>query len=204
MGVKRARRLVAAVAAGCFTITPLTGCGGSGLASGPLQSVSQNGQKLVEAGAVAVAPGESADFTAYLVNTASGPVTPISAVAIPVPGQTVGKLVHVAVNVNHDYVGEGAKWPPSVPVNPLGKATLGRGSRGVTFAFTGDTVGRNYALAGIKIKYRYQGQVYEMTAWSIGVACVIPASQLGPHQMSSCPHALVDSIQQQIIKMANS
>jgi hypothetical protein len=145
----------------------------SGGAAGPLQALSEGGHPTVDGASVEVTPGQSADFTAFVVNPLTSPVTLLSATIVPVTGYApTAKLAHVALSTTNDLIGASVGWPithPVFPVRPLGP--IGHGQHNIIFGITGNAVGYYY-VAGLKIRYRYQGKIYYVTAWSAAIACV--------------------------------
>jgi hypothetical protein len=75
----------AALVALLITLGFLSSACSSG-AAGPLQALSEGGQPTVDGGSVEVAPGQPADFTAFVVNPLTSPVTLLSATIVPVTG----------------------------------------------------------------------------------------------------------------------
>jgi hypothetical protein len=95
---------------------------------------------------------------------------------VPIDGYPVGILTHVALSANHNAVGGDDTWPPGggVAVRPFtGAVVRHRGLVNIIFAITGTVIGRTYQAAGLKVRYRYQGQVYSTIAWSVAVACLV-------------------------------
>jgi hypothetical protein len=149
----------------------MAGCS-TGPASGPLQSLTAGGQPVVDGAAVPVLAGQSADFTAFVYNPLHAPVTLVSAVPVLVPGTLPAHLAHVAVGTTINIIGEGRGWPPGISTKPLKGARIGHGQTNLIIGITGTTAGQNYAVAGVKITYQYQGDTYTVVAWSAGIACV--------------------------------
>jgi hypothetical protein len=199
----RRRYVAVAVAAG---LTGLCGCGGS--SDGPLMGLAQGGQPIVDAGGLPVTPGQSADFTAFVVNKTHTPVTLMSASVIPVggsPGYPIGHLIHLAVSLDKSFPGADRGWPPSggIKWEPLRGAKVGFGQADIIFGISGKALFRNYVVAGLRITYLFQGQSYSVTAWSVGVACVIPARLLKRRSHPSCT-AITDRIQSKVDHMAGT
>jgi hypothetical protein len=161
----------AALAAAVITLGFLVSACSSGAAAGPLKALSQAGQPTVDGGSVRARPGQSADFTAFVVNPLRSPVTLLSAAIVPVTGYApTGKLAHVAISTTNDMIGADDGWPIThFPDRPLGP--IGHGQHNIVFGITGNAPGYYYA-AGLKIRYRYQGKIYYVTAWSAVIACV--------------------------------
>lgn len=156
-----------------LTLLDLTaGCGLMGSA-GPLENLTEGGQPQFGVAWIADSAGQSADFTAFVVNNAQGPVTLVSASLVPIDGHAVGRLIHLAVGAHHDGVAADRGWPPSVPVMPFKGTQLSHGQSNIIFGFEGSEIGRAYMAAGIKIVYQYQGKSYSMIAWSSAVSCVV-------------------------------
>lgn len=134
-------------------------------------------------------PGQPAEMTAYLVNSAPGqdPVTLVSASLIPISGHPTGRLVGLAVARDHDGVAAARGWPPrGVPFRAFPGALLPRGQSNIIFGFEGAQAGRDYMTAGLKIAYRYHGQLYTVLSWSSAVTCVTPDRNAS---MSACERA---------------
>jgi hypothetical protein len=58
------------------------------------------------------------------------------------------------------------------PHRPPSGAVLGHGQTGIAFGVSGQTPGRDYMAAGLKIVYRSAGVLHTVTAWSGIAACV--------------------------------
>lgn len=176
----------------------LAGCSGGG-ASGPLHTLTFGGQPTVDGAGVEVHPGESADFTAFVVNPLNSPVTLVSASVVPVTGtRPAGQLVHLGISKGKGLAAALNGWPlPGLPTRRLAGARIGHGQSNIIFGITGWSVGTNYTAAGLQIRYRYQGQVYSVVAWSAGVACVARVLT-GPR---ACPN-IGDQTQAKVDKMA--
>jgi hypothetical protein len=172
----------------------LAGCSG-GDAAGPLQTLMSGGQPTVDGAGVEIHPGESADFTAFVVNSLNSPVTLISASVVPVTGtRPTGQLVHLGISKGHDMAAATNGWPlPNLPTRQLAGARIGHGQSNIIFGITGWMVGTNYTVAGLKVRYRYRGQVYSVVAWSAAVACVARVFT-GPR---ACPN-IGDQIQAKV------
>jgi|SRR5215472_13652991 len=197
----RRRYVAAAVAAG---LTGLCDCGGA--AQGPLTGLASGGLPVVDAGSLQLAPGQSADFTAFVVNKTHTPATLMSASVIPVGGGSgypTGRLIHLAVSLNKSFPGAGSGWPPSggIKVEPMREAKIGFGQTDIIFGITGKTLFRDYVVAGLRITYLFQGQSYSVTAWSVGVACVRPARLLRRASHPSCS-AITGRIHSKVDHMA--
>jgi hypothetical protein len=146
----------------------------SGSGAGPLSTLSRQGQPVIDSSGTPVRPGQQQDATAFLFNSASDPVTLLSASLVPVPHQSAAKLAHAAVYRNHSYDAGGASsWPPhDSRIRPLHGTAIGHGRAGILFAITGPVSGHGYTMAaGIKITYRWHGTAYTVTAWSASVGC---------------------------------
>lgn len=143
-------------------------------ASGPLKPLTAGGHPVVDGAAVPVLPDQPADFTAFLYNPLHTPVTLVSASAVRVPGTLLAHLARVAVGTSINIIGQGRGWPPGLPVKSLDGAQIGHGQTDIIIIIgvTGTTAGKNYAVAGVKITYQYQGTTYRVVAWSAGIACV--------------------------------
>jgi hypothetical protein len=177
----------------------LAGCSGGG-AAGPLHTLTFGGQPTVDGAGVEIHPGESADFTAFVVNPLNSPVTLISASVLPVTGtRPTGQLVHLGISKGNGLAAALTGWPlPSLPTRRLTGARIGHGQSNIIFGITGRIVGTDYTAAGLKIRYRYQGQFYSVVAWSAAVACV-GRHLTGPR---ACPN-IGDQTQARVDKMAD-
>lgn len=189
----------AAPAGGCVLLVVLAGCG----SAGPLQALSSGGQPTVGGASVDVAPGRSADFTAFIVNPLNVPIRLVSARLVRIPGHLpAGELLHVGISTTLGMAGAATGWPiPGLPTRPLPGALVGHGQSDIIFGITGPEPGRNYYAAGLRIGYQYQGATYYVTAWSAAVACVTtrpPARTFDP-----CPHA-AERAQAMVEHMAGS
>jgi hypothetical protein len=153
----------------------LAGCSGSGTGNGPLQALSAGGQPIVNGAQVDVHPGHPADFTAFVFNPLTAPVTLVSASVVSVPGdRPTARLVHTGVATTRGFAGSDDGWPPPhVPIRPLAGGQIGHGQSNILFGIVGDTPGHGYSVAGLEIRYQYQGQTYEVFAPSAAVACVV-------------------------------
>jgi hypothetical protein len=178
----------------------LAGCSHASPAA-PLKALSLGGSPVVDGGSVEVRPGASADFTAFVVNPSGAPVILLSASVVPVPGlKPTGMLVHLGISKTRGIAGAADGWPvPGVPTRELSGAQIGPGQSNIVFGITGGIPGRNYSVAGLRIRYRYRGQIYHVTAWSAAVACVT-RSIAG--QRRACPD-ITDQVQARVHKMAN-
>jgi len=146
----------------------------SSVGSGPLRALSAGGQPTVDGASVEVHPGWPADFTAFVFNPLRSPVTLLAASVVPIPGSgPTGRLIHVGISTTNGMVGSDDGWPPHVPTRELAGAQIGRGQSNIIFGIVGYQVGRNYSVAGLRVRYRYQGQTYYVFAPSAAVACVV-------------------------------
>lgn len=151
----------------------LTGGCSSGSASGPLGTLLLAGQPSFTVVSGVVAPGQPQDGEAYVVNSASTPVTITSVTAIDVPGAPAAHLAEVALQAGTHPVGGQRGWPPDgVQVKSAIGAQLPHGQSGIVYAITGMTIGRDYAIAGLRVSYTIGGHAYIMLAWSGDMACV--------------------------------
>ena len=157
------------------------------VSAGPLQALSAGGQPIVDGGSVEIHPGGSADFTAFVVNPLKSPVTLMSASVVPVTGSApTGQLLHVGISTTTGMAGAADGWPVAhLPTRSLTGARIGHGQADIIFGISGGASGREYFAAGLRIRYRYHGQVYYVTAWSAAVACVVSVITRHP----ACPDA---------------
>ncbi len=155
-----------------IVLSALSACG-SGSSAGPLSNVTTGGQPNFSIASIYTAPGQSADMSAYLVNSAHDPVTLLSANLILIAGHSSGHLVLVGVQAGLGGIAAAAGWPvKGVSIRSL-PIRLRYGRSSIIFGFRGSDTGRNYMTAGLKITYRYRGQIYTVEAWSAAVDCVV-------------------------------
>lgn len=57
-------------------------------------------------------------------------------------------------------------------------ARIGPGESRLVFGISGQRLGRSYAVAGLKITYRYEGRSFTAIAWSAALVCVVNAVRL--------------------------
>lgn len=167
--------------------------------AGPLRTLSVGGQPIVDGASVEIRPGWSADFTAFVVNPLKSPVTLMSASVVPVTGAApTGHLLHVGISTTDGLAAALTGWPiTQLPTRPLTGARIGHGKANIIFGITGSVNGRNYYAAGLRIRYRYDGQVYAVTAWSATVACVTSVITM----RLSCPD-VTNRTQAKVMRMA--
>jgi len=173
----------------------------SGDPTGPLQTLTLGGQPTVDGASLEIHPGVSAVFTSFVFNPLSSPVTLISASAVPVTGvRPTGQLVHVAVATTDNMIAASDGWPqPQFPVKALRGARIGHGQTNIIFGITGRVPGMNYSVAGLRIRYQYQGQTYSVVAWSAAVACVARVIT----RKQACPD-ITSQTQAKVKKMAGA
>jgi hypothetical protein len=187
------KKITAAVAAGAFFL--LAGCSGQ---SGPLRSLTEDGQLVIDGGGSLVTPGESADTTAYVVNSGTSPVTLESVSVVAVKGYPIGHLTHVAVIVGKDTIGGARGWPPAVPTRPFKGAVIGPGRTNIVVGVNGPVAGRTYMAAGLKIVYRSQGSASSMIAWVVISACVVDdVKRSSPASCSRANQRAITKVKQQ-------
>jgi hypothetical protein len=163
-------RYASALAVALVLLAP-AGCG-SGQSGGPLGNVTQGGQPNFAVSGGTTSPGQSNDATVYLVNSAQDPVTLVSASLIPIKGHPAGRLVLLKVSAKGQGV-SARGWPiPSISARPFRRARLHHGESAIIFGFAGTRAGQDYMTAGLRVVYRYHGQLYTVLAWSASVACV--------------------------------
>lgn len=154
-----------------MTVALSTACG-SAQSAGPLQTLGSGGQPYLAMTSSDVTPEQSADAEAYVFNSAPDPVQITAVYAMPVPGEPAGRLVHVGLQSTGASLAGGEGWPPPVPVKQAIGAELPHGQTGIVFGITGQVSGRRYAVAGLRIEYKYRGQFYSTLAWAGEAACV--------------------------------
>jgi hypothetical protein len=179
----------------------LAGCSSSDASNGvgPLRALSFGGQPTVDGASISIHPGVSADFTAFVVNPLTSRVTLISASVVPVPGnRPAGQLVHLGVSMGNGFAAALDGWPLThLDTRQLTGARIGHGQSNIIFGITGHIPGKDYSVAGLKIRYRYHGHVYFVVAWSAAVACVARVIIRDP----ACGQA-ADRIQAKVENMA--
>lgn len=175
------------------------GCSGSG--SGPLRTLSAPGQSqpLINGGAIPVLPDQVADFTVTVANPSKAAIQLVSAMVIPAPGYPAARLAHIGVVTGPGVVVAGRDWPDGVQVEPFAGASLSGENNNIMIGVTGGKTNRNYAVAGLRIRYRAGGNNYEVIAWGVGVACV--RNKVGP-KYPDCNAALNNAISA-VAKMAH-
>jgi hypothetical protein len=166
----------------------------------------RRGQVVVDGGGALITPGQPAIVTAWLTSSTTVPVTFLSASLLPVHGFPTGKLTHVALATNHNAVEGETVWPlppgDGVTLRPLAGAQIRRrGVIGIVFAIRGTVVGQAYTAGGLRVRYRYQGQVYSTVAWLVAQACVV--SHLGKKTPPWCTKA-DDRATKEVQKQADS
>jgi hypothetical protein len=155
-----------------------------------LESDSGKGEVLADYGSINALPGQSADFSAVVINPGNAQAVFVSAALIPLRGYPVPRLVHLGVVHATPIIGSTLVsddgWPPNgIKVRPFIGAGLAHGEIAVAFGVSGDTLGRDYAVAGLRIRYRVQGHVYDLQAWSAALDCVSPGDNGGPGHLTS-------------------
>jgi len=170
MNRHRSSRIIGALAVALAAIW-VTACGSAQPSAGPLQALSAGGQPILAIASVVVVPRQAADTEAYVSSSARDLVRVTGVSAVAVPGVPAGRLVRAGVRSSGASVATARGWP-AVPTRPLIGAEL-RGSQfGIVFGISGPRAGRDYAVAGLRIRYVYQGQSYSMVAWGALVGCV--------------------------------
>jgi hypothetical protein len=143
--------------------------------NGPVTTLLYAGQPVISGGGHRARPGQQEEITAAIVSHSRDPVTLLSATAVPVRGRPVGRLTHAGVYLNGRHaVGDASfRWPPSgIRVRPLRGARIGYGRTGLLIGFTAPASPVGYTMiAGVRLRYRWHGAIYAVTAWSAGVAC---------------------------------
>jgi hypothetical protein len=151
----------------------IAACGSSADNGGPLGELMVSGRPALGVGASIVGPGQSADGEAYVFNSAQGFVRITGISAVPVTGEPVGHLVNVGIQSTGTSASSDRGWPPEgVPVEPAIGTELRHGQSGIVFGVSGEVIGRNYVLAGLRIDYTYNGRSYSTIAWGGEAACV--------------------------------
>lgn len=155
-----------------ITTAAITACGSADPAAGPLRMQTVGGQPVIATSFIAVVPGQTADAEAYLDNDAHVPVRITAVSVVSAPGFATARLVDVGVATSGHGLATARGWPPPVPSRSAIGADLPHGDIGLFFGITGPTMSHNYAVAGLKIAYTYQGQHYSLVAWAGAAACV--------------------------------
>lgn len=174
--VRAARFLIWFAIIGVLGMT--SGCGsrfGGSQSTGPLHNVMMGGKPNFSVAWSVESPGQSADMTAFVVNSGPGPVTLVSASLVPISGQQSGLLTHLAIGAHHDALEGSRGWPPvpGIPLLPFKGSRIPVGQTNIIFGFEGTTADHAYMNAGLKVLYRYRGQLYTMTAWASSISCVV-------------------------------
>jgi len=154
------------------TMAAVVACGSAGPAAGPLRLQTAGGQPVIAMSSIIVVPGQTADAEAYLDNDAQTPVRITAVSVVSAPGFATARLVDVGVATSGHGLATARGWPPPVPSRPAIGADLPHGNAGLFFGITGPLASHNYAVAGLKIAYTYQGQHYSLVAWAGAAACV--------------------------------
>jgi hypothetical protein len=146
---------------------------GSAGAGGPLTLVMAGRQPAFPVDSGGGAPGVPADFYVQVIDTAPGPVTLVSASLIPVIGHPAGRLAFLAIPLRRGNGIVGHGFPPlfKLPTRPFKGAQLRHGLSSVVFGIEGPNH-RIYMVAGLRITYRYRGQLYSVNAWSASTDCM--------------------------------
>ena len=168
---RRAVRPIATLAV-MVIIAALTACGSADPAAGPLRMQTVGGQPVIATSSIVVVPGQTADAEAYLYDDAQAPVRITAVSVVPAPGFAAARLVDVGVATSGHGLATARGWPPPVPSRPAIGADLPHGNVGLFFGITGPLASHDYAVAGLKIAYTYQGQRYSLVAWAGAAACV--------------------------------
>jgi hypothetical protein len=146
------------------------GCGKA--AGDPLQTANSQGQPYVSMASSLVRPDQSSDGEAYVFNSAGGPVQITGVTAVPVTDEPAGRLVHLGLQLAGAGVWAGEGWPPDVPLTAAIGGEIPSGLTGIVFAMAGLAADHDYAVAGLRITYEYQGRAYSTIAWDGEAACV--------------------------------
>jgi hypothetical protein len=178
MLASRVRRCLLALIAVIVVLAGAVGCGSSQPA-GPVQMTMIGGQPAYDFGGGVVSPGQTEDGEADVVNSGHDPVTITAVTVIDLPGWQPGDLLRVAIATTGAGVAGARGWPPPVPEKAAIGGTLPHGLNQITYGIAGNRVGQYYAIAGVKITYRYQGSTYSMLAWTALVACVAKSWRTG-------------------------
>jgi hypothetical protein len=154
------------------TTAAVAACGSADPAAGPLRMQTVGGQPVIATSSVAVLPGQTADAEAYLDDDADAPVRITAVSVVSAPGFATARLVDVGVATSGHGLAAARGWPPPVPSRPAIGAYLPHGNVGLFFGITGPLASHDYAVAGLKIAYTYQGRRYSLVAWAGAAACV--------------------------------
>jgi hypothetical protein len=172
----RARAIRCGLAAALLAVA-VCACGSASAGSGPLGQDMVSGQLDVVMASSVEAPGQPADGEAFFFNSVPGPVRIAAVFPVPVTGEPAGRLADVGVQATGAGVAAVIGWPPpDAPVRPAIGAELPHGYAGIIFGVSGDKVGHNYVLGGLRIDYTYHGQSYWAVAYDGEGACVAESS----------------------------
>ena len=181
-----------------ITVASVAACG-----SGPLQTLSSQGQPDLANASTLVRPGQSADGETYVVNSGPGAVQDTGVSAVTIPGVPAGRLVHVGLPTTGAGVAAMRGWPPTgVPVRRFIGAELPHGVTGIVFGITGSVIGGHYAVAGLRIEYRYRLQTYSTIAWAGMTACVTPNPNTASRKSFASCEQFSNSVNSILEKMA--
>lgn len=153
-------------------------------------------------------PGEITDFSAVVTNPSNADAVLVSATLIPVRGFPVPQLHHLGLvpfakspllaPVFSSALGSDYGWPPrGIKVRPFTGASISsHGQAAVAFGISGHRFGGDYAVAGLRIRYRLHGHLYDLNAWSAALDCIssgdgLILGQLTDQQFAACNAALV-------------
>jgi hypothetical protein len=174
---RHARRYLLYLPVLVASILSATGCspGASSGGDGPLGTLMQAGKPDFFVVSLGVTPGQPADGEAFVVNSANAPVTITAVSAIDVPGAAAAHLADLAIQAGTHPVGAQRGWPPQIEVQlkPAIGARLPHGQSGIIYGVTGQVIGRDYAIAGVRISYTFDGRPYTAIAWGGDLACVV-------------------------------
>jgi hypothetical protein len=180
-------RATAGKLAAISLLVVIAACGSSD--PGPLASDQSGGQPAFSITSGFTDPGQPADATVYVVNQAQDPVTLVSAALIPIPGHATGRLAYVKLPYRRGDGVSGRGWPiPGTPGRSFRGARLQHGLYSLIFGFAGNRVGANYMTAGLRIVYRYRGQIHSVRTWAAAVDCVTRDWRTTGNQ-KACNHA---------------
>jgi hypothetical protein len=193
------------VLAAALAVGPCVACGSASPwpSTGPVGLFTQinNGQLAIGASPVSVDPGQSANVELGVLNLAESPAKVVAVSVVAVPGIPSGLLAHAGLDQSAATPAVRG-WSAMPGVTPLIGGELASGPGGILFGITGPTPGTDYAVAGLKIEYDYDGNRYTYIAWMADVACVTANWQHVPPAAAAACQAFTRQVNEAVLKMA--
>lgn len=152
----------------------LAGCG-SAAADGPLGTLMYRGQVNVSISGGVVGLGQSGDAEVILVNSAHSSIRITGISVVPVPGIPAGRLADAAVLLKGPGVASVIGWPPPdghrVLEPAVGAVLTHDGYVQIIYGITAPQGVRDFAVAGLRIRYLYGGHAYLAIGWAGNANC---------------------------------